>query len=166
VHRFENKDILIINSDKEGNIKWLSALPKSQIEEVRSSSTGSFWSSYDRASYFAANGGMPYYSSYKSLINGNNLVIILNDHNSNNINAAYGDRVKTVYNFKKRSSAYGITVDLATGKMTRKLIASNNEETILMPRHAYIVNNELFMPSWRMHLLAKTDLKFARISVK
>jgi len=166
VHRFDNKDILIINADKDGNIKWLNALPKSQVEEIRSSSTGSFWTSFDRVSYFATRGGMPYYSSYKSLIKEDNLILILNDHNSNNVNAVYGDKVKTVYNFRKRSSAYGISIDLATGKMTRKAIASNNEETILMPRHAYVADNELYVPSWRMHLLAKTDLKIAKITIK
>jgi hypothetical protein len=50
--------------------------------------------------------------------------------------------------------------------MTRKNIASNNDETILMPRHAYVVNNELYLPSWRQHALAKTELKFAKITVK
>ncbi len=168
VHRFTNKDILVINADKDGSIKWLNALPKSQVEEVRTSGNSytGFGFSYDNAGYFVRSGGMPFYSSYKSLINGNNLVLIFNDHNSNNVNPEYGDKVKTVYNFRKRSSAYGIAIDLATGKMVRKNIASNNEETILMPRHAYVVGTELFIPSWRQHALAKTELKFAKITVK
>jgi hypothetical protein len=168
VHRFTNKDILLINADQNGNIKWLNALPKSQLEEVRSTSNsyGGWGFSYDRSSYFAQSGGMPFYSSYKSLINNNNLVLIMNDHTSNNVNPEYGDRVKTVSNFRKRSNTYGITIDLSTGKMTRKIIASNNEETILMPRHGFVVNNELFVPSWRQHLMAKTELKFAKITIK
>jgi hypothetical protein len=167
VHRFTNQDILVINADQNGSIKWLNALPKSQLEEVRSTSNsyGGFGFSYDRAGYFAGSGGMPFYSSYKSLINNNNLVLIMNDHTSNNVNPEYGDRVKTVSNFRKRSNAYGITIDLATGKISRKIIASNNEETILMPRHAYVVNNEVFVPSWRQHMMAKTELKFAKIVV-
>lgn len=169
VHRFTNQDILLINADQNGNIKWLNALHKSQLEEVRSSGNsygGGLSFSYDRGGYFAQAGGMPFYSSYKSLIHNNNLVLIMNDHTSNNVNPEYGDKVKTVSNFRKRSNAYGISVDLATGKMTRKIIASNNEETILMPRHAFVVNNELFVPSWRVKALAKTELKFAKISVK
>jgi hypothetical protein len=168
IHRFTNQDILLINADKDGNIKWLNALPKSQLEQVSTSNSSGMGISvsYDYAGYFARGGGMPYYSSYKSFINGNNLVLILNDHNSNNINPNYGDKVKTVYNFRKKSTAYGVTVDLATGKMTRKAIASNNDETILMPRHAYLAGNELFVPSWRQHALAKTELKFAKITVK
>ncbi|MCX6315945.1 MAG: hypothetical protein NTW29_01535 [Bacteroidetes bacterium] len=168
VHRFTNQDILLINADQSGNIKWVNALPKSQWEEVRTTnnSYGGWGYSYDRSSYFAQSGGMPFYSSYKSLISNNSLVLIMNDHTSNNVNPEYGDRVKTVSNFRKRSNTYGITVDLSTGKMTRKIISSNNEETILMPRHGYVVNNELFVPSWRQHLMAKTELKFAKITVK
>ena len=168
VHRFTNQDILVINADKDGKIKWLNALPKSQVEEIRSNNSNSYGISYgyDFSSYFAGAGGIPYYSSFTSLISGPNLVIIMNDHTSNNVNPGYGDRVKTVFNFRKRSNVYGVSIDLATGKMTRKIIGSNNDETILMPRHAYVVKNELFIPSWRQHLMAKTELKFARITVK
>lgn len=169
VHRFTNQDVLVINADQNGSIKWLNALPKSQLEEVRttSNSYGSGFSyDYDRSGYFAAAGGMPYYSSYKSLIHNNSLILLLNDHTSNNVNPEYGNKVKTVTNFRKRSNIYGVSIDLGSGKMTRKIIASNNEETILMPRHAFVVKNELFIPSWRQHLMAKTELKFAKISVK
>jgi len=167
IHRYTNQDILIINADKDGNIKWLNALPKSQVEEIRTTSNyGRYGFGYDRGGYFARAGGMPYYSSYSSLINNNNLILLLNDHTSNNVNPQYGDRVKAVYNFRKKSNVYGVSVDLSSGKMTRKIIASNNEETILMPRHAYIVNNDVYMPSWRQHMLAKTELKFAKITVK
>ncbi len=169
VHRFINQDILIINADKDGNIKWLNALPKAQLEQINttSNSYGSGWGfSNDRSGYFAAAGGMPFYSSYKSLIYNNSLVMLMNDHTSNNVNPEYGDRVKTVSNFRKRSNAYGVSVDLATGKMTRKIITSNNEETVLMPRHAFVVKNEIFVPSWRQKLMAKTELRFAKIVVK
>ncbi|HEV7781995.1 MAG TPA: hypothetical protein VGO58_12060 [Chitinophagaceae bacterium] len=168
VHRFTNQDILIINADKDGNIKWLNALPKSQFEEVRTSNTSGMGLSFHRddGRFFASGGGMPYYSSFSSLIHNNNLVLLLNDHTSNNVNADYGDKVKMVYNFRKKSNVYGISIDLASGKMTRKNIGSNNEETILMPRHAFVVNNEFFIPSWRQRMMAKTELRFARITVK
>ena len=167
VHRFTNQDLLVINADKSGDIKWLNAIPKSQLEEIRTTNSGGGWGfGSDKGSYFASGGGMPYYSSFTSLLHGNNLVLIMNDHTSNNVNPGYGDRVKMVSNFRKRSNVYGISIDLATGKMTRKIIGSNNEETILMPRHAYIVKNELFIPSWRQHMMAKTELKFAKILVK
>lgn len=150
VHRFTNQDILVINADKDGNIKWINDLPKSQLEEVRTTNSGmgyGFSYEYDRGGYFASAGGMPFYSSFASVLLNNNLVLILNDHTSNNVNPEYGNKVKTVSNFRKRSNVYGISIDLATGKMTRKIIASNNDETILMPRHAFVQKNELIAPS-------------------
>ncbi|MET0392443.1 MAG: hypothetical protein ABW019_04845 [Chitinophagaceae bacterium] len=165
VHRYVNRDILVIDADQGGNIRWLNVIPKSQREEIRSTSNG-FSGGFYYSGYFARTGGMPYYSSYASLLHNNNLVLLLNDHTSNNANAQYGDKVKTVYNFRKKSNTYGIAIDLATGKMTRKFISSNNDETILMPRLAYTVNNDLFMPSWRIRFMAKTRLKFARLTVK
>jgi hypothetical protein len=169
VHRFTNQDVLVINADKDGAIKWVNALAKSQVEEIRTSgnSYGSGWYyDYDRGSYFASAGGMPFHSSYSTMIANNNLILLFNDHTSNNVNPEYGARVKTVYNFRKKSNVYGVSIDLSTGKMTRKIIASNNDETILMPRHAFVVKNEFFVPSWRQRLLAKTELKFAKITVK
>jgi len=169
VHTFTNEDILLINADKDGNIKWLNAIPKSQIEQIRTSNTGygyGFSYGYDYGSFFARGGGMPYYSSFASILNNNKLILILNDHSSNNIIPKYGDKVKRTYNFKKQSNVYGITVDLATGTMTKKFISENSTDAILMPRHGYVVGNEVIVPSWRMHAMAKTELKFAKIAVK
>lgn len=179
VHSFTNKDILVINADKGGNIRWINDIPKSQVEQITSSNrTGSGISfGYDQGSFFAQAGGMPFYSSFARLIHNNNLILLFNDHNSNNVMAEYGTKVKTISNFRKRSTVYAIAIDLATGKMTRKILGANNEETILMPRHAYVVgsvvgdntNNktgEIISPSWRMHALAKTELRFARITVR
>jgi hypothetical protein len=169
VHTFTNEDILLINADKNGNIKWLNAIPKSQMEQIRTSSSGygyGFSYGYDYGSFFARGGGMPYYSSFASILNNNKLVLILNDHSSNNVIPKYGDKVKRTYNFKKKSNAYGITVDLETGVMTKKFIHENNTDAILMPRHGYVVGNEIIVPSWRMHAMAKTELKFAKIAVK
>lgn len=169
VHRFTNKDILVINASKDGQIRWLNALAKSQLEEIRTSSAsgGSGISiGFDYSGYFAGGGGMPYYSSFISFMNAGKLIFVFNDHTSNNVNPEYGTKVKTVYNFRKRSNVYGVSVDLATGKMTRKTISSNNEETILMPRHAMVVGSEVFVPSWRQHLMAKTEFKIAKIAVK
>jgi len=169
VHRFLNQDILVIDADENGNIKWLNDLPKSQLEEVRSSfnsqTASGIYFPYDYSAFFASSGGMPYYSSYVSLIENNHLVILMNDHSSNNVNAEYGDKVKTVSNFKKKSNTYGVSIDLASGKMTRKIVSANNEDAILMPRHAMVINNDVFIPSWRQHAMAKTELKFAKITV-
>jgi hypothetical protein len=140
-------------------------IPKAQIEQITTSQRG-FGSFYSITDYFVQNSGMPYYSSYVSLLNNNSLVLLLNDHQSNNVVAGYGDRVKTIYNFRKKSNVYGVAIDIATGKITKKMIAENTNDAILMPRNALVVGGDVFVPSWRMHALAKTQLKFAKISVK
>jgi hypothetical protein len=165
VHRFTNKDILVISADKNGNIKWMNDIPKAQLEQITTSQRG-FGSFYSITDYFVQNSGMPYYSSYVSLLNKNSLVLLLNDHQSNNVVAGYGDRVKTIYNFRKKSNVYGVAIDITTGKITKKMIAENTNDAILMPRNALVVGGDVFVPSWRMHALAKTQLKFAKISVK
>ncbi|TMI65270.1 MAG: hypothetical protein E6H07_04935 [Bacteroidetes bacterium] len=172
VHTFTNDDILLINADKEGNIKWLNAIPKSQLEQVRTSSTNNSYTpsyfsyGYDYGSFFAEGGSMPYYSSFVSLINNNKLILVINDHSSNNTIPKYGDKVKRVFNFKKKSNVYGISVDLETGNMSKKFIAANGTDAILMPRQGYVIGNEFIIPSWRMHAMAKTELKFAKITVR
>ena len=55
VHSFTNQDILVINADATGNIKWLNAIPKSQEETIRTSSQGfnsGFSYGYDYGSFF------------------------------------------------------------------------------------------------------------------
>ncbi|HMU45109.1 MAG TPA: hypothetical protein PKC72_02020 [Chitinophagaceae bacterium] len=174
IYSFRNQDVLLIHADMSGNIRWLNVLPKSQLEEIRTTTTdfatgySYFYDRYfyDRGEYFALSGGVPFYSSFKSFIYNNTLVLIMNDHSSNNVNPAYGDKVRTVFNFNKKSNLVAVSVDLATGKMNRKIIASNNDETILMPRLGFVYENELIIPSWRQHLMAKTELKFAKITVR
>jgi hypothetical protein len=169
VHTFTNEDVLLINADKDGKIKWLNAFPKSQLEQIRNSNTGygmGFSYGYDYGSFFAQSGGMPYYSSFASILANNKLYLVFNDHNSNNVIPKYGDKVKRVYNFKKRSNVYGVAIDLETGNMSKKFIFENNTDAILMPRHGYVMGSELVVPSWRMHALAKTELKFAKITIR
>lgn len=169
VHRFENKDILVINTDDQGKIKWINDIPKNQLEEIRTSNTGygggiRFYTDY--SGFFAKGGGMPYYSSYASLIHNNKMILIFNDHSKNNTIAGFGDRIKRIYNFRKNSNTWGVSIDIPTGKMTRRTISTNDEETILMPRHAMVVKNEVFLPSWRIRALARTKFKMAKITVK
>ena len=169
VHRYENKDILVVNTDDQGQIKWINDIPKNQLEEIRTSNSGfgsgiGFYRNYN--GYFANGGGMPYYSSFTHLIHNNRLILVFNDHSKNNTIAGYGDRVKRIYNFRRNSNTWGVSIDIATGKMSRKIVSTNDEETILMPRHAMVVKNEIFLPSWRIRALARTKFKMAKISVK
>jgi hypothetical protein len=169
IHRYENKDILVVNTDARGQIRWINDIPKNQLEEVRTSNAGlgtglGFYRDY--SGFFAKGGGMPYYSGFTQLIHNNRLILIFNDHSKNNTIPGYGDRVKRIYNFRRNSNTWGVSIDIPTGEMTRRTISTNDEETILMPRHAMVVKNEVFLPSWRVRALARTKFKMAKISVK
>lgn len=164
IHEFVKKDILVISADKDGQIKWVNAIPKFQREMMEFAS-GASKSANNLIPYFALGGGFPYYSSFNNLLAGNQLVIILNDDPANTANPRYGEKLKPVKNFRNQSTVYGISVDLNSGKMTRKIIAQNNSEAVLMPRHGYVLGNEVIMPSWRPKLIGKTELKFAKVTV-
>lgn len=166
-HRFTNDDVLLIGANKDGGIRWLNVMPKMQVEEFSSNTSfngpAGFYELY--SDYFAKGGGMPYYSSYRTLLHNNQLLLLLNDHQENR-DVRYGAPLKPVKDFKDRSNLYGVTVDLASGKTERKVIATNSEELILMPRHSYITGNEVLIPSLRGRTLAKTELKMAKLSIK
>lgn len=160
-YKYYSDDILLISLDKEGNVKWLNSIPKKQYEEYNDDGYSYF------GDYFTDAGGIPYYSSFTSLLSNGKLFIIMNDHNSNNVNVAYGDKVKQISNFKKSSSVYGITVDLANGTTKRKLILQNGADGILMPKYAYINENNVYLPSLRPKRNSRNgELKFYRITVQ
>lgn len=164
-YEFINRDILIITTDKDGKIKWINDIPKSQSELIETREINSAVSSTNGiVNFFAESGGMPFYSSFKSLINNNKLVLVFNDNENNISIAKYGEKVSAVSKFEK-SITYGLSVDLVTGEMKRKKINENSDETVLAPRHGYLINNEFIIPSLKMRVLGKTDLKFARITV-
>lgn len=167
-HLFYNNDILIINADKGGKVNWFNLIHKSQLEtyvtysfggdpyyELRKNYAGMFSSSL-----------FPYYSSYKTMFYKNNLLLIYNDNIKNKNTLGIKDDIYTIANFSNHSNTYAIIIDLATGKMTKKSIASNDEETVIMPRHSYIFGNNIFAPSWKTRLIGKTTFKLARITVK
>ena len=59
-----------------------------------------------------------------------------------------------------------ISIDLETGHMNRTLIAAIGAENIFTPGHALVVDNEVLVPSWQIHLLTRTQLKLAKITVE
>ncbi len=163
VYTFTNRDILLIDADKDAQIRWLNVIPKYQVEQISDNRSGFGYSGY--VGYFARAGGMPYYSSYTSFIKDNNMYIIMNDHKKNTGNADYGNKVKMIRTFKKYSDTYGVMVDLNTGKLSRKFINENSDDIVLMPRHSYTVGNTIYIPSMRQHAMAKSELKIAKINV-
>jgi hypothetical protein len=167
---FKNQDILLICADKTGKIKWLNVIPKNQNERVSTSSGSPGFGlsfSVNAASYFAYGGGMPYHSSFKSTFVKDKYIILYNDNKKNEDVAAYGDKVKSISNFKKRGEMFGLSFDLASGKTTKTPIsACSDDDVITMPRHSFVMGNSLIVPAWRQKGIGKTIFKIAKVTIQ
>lgn len=169
VYEFTNKDMLLICADTKGAIKWMNVIPKKQYERISTSRNyGSGINFYStRIGYFAKAGGMPYYSSFKSTFVRDKYVLVYNDNKKNEDVGAYGDKVKSIYNFKKRGEMFGVNIDVATGKMKKVPIsACSDDDVITMPRHSFLIGNSLIVPAWRQRSLGKTIFKIAKITIQ
>ena len=160
----------MINTDLEKNkIKHLNIIPKSQTEHISDYSGPQSFPNYSNTvgmvSFFAKGGGMPFYSSFSAVLVKNKLVFLFNDHSNNSNVKNPADKVKTVTNFRK-SVAYGVSLDLLTGEITRKTLLSNIDEPVLMPRFGFAVDNEVYMPAMKMKAMAKNELKMGKISIR
>ncbi|MBA2745255.1 MAG: hypothetical protein H0U44_03415, partial [Flavisolibacter sp.] len=167
-YEFTNSDLIVIKADGQGQVAWINTLPKNQVEMIRKSSSaggGLSFSSSGVTGFFARGGGMPFYSSFSYLLSGEKLVFLINDHPKNIEVLKLGDKVKTINNFNK-SVAFAVSLDLNTAKFSRKLLLSNNDEPVLMPRFAYVVGKEFFLPAMKMKALGKTQFKIGKVAVK
>jgi len=108
---------------------------------------------------------MPFYSSFSYMLRDNKVVFLINDHEKNIEVNKLGDKVKSITNFKK-SVAYAVSLDLTTGQFSRKLLLSNEDDPVLMPRFAYVVGKDFFLPAMKMKALGKTEFKIGKITVK
>jgi hypothetical protein len=170
VFSFTNNDMLVINTDLEKNkIKQVTIIPKSQVEHISdysgAQSMPNMSNTVGMVSFFAKGGGMPFYSSFTAMLVKNKLVFLFNDHSNNANVKTSADKVKTVTNFKK-SVAYGISLDLANGEVNRRVLLSNEDEPVLMPRFGFVVDNEVYMPAMKMKGMGKSEMKMGKITIK
>jgi len=162
---FTNSDLMVINANSKGQIEWINTLPKKQIETIEGGSYGGTGFYTDPTGFFAQGGGMPFYSSFSYMLRDNKLIFLINDHVQNIEVRKLGDKVKTVNNFRK-SVAYAVTLDLNSGQFSRKMILSNEDDPVLMPRFSYVVGKDFYLPAMKMKALGKTEFKIGKISVK
>ena len=166
-YEYTNSDLLVINANNKGQIDWINTLPKKQVERISGgrSSGGGFSFYNDATGYFARGGGMPFYSSFSYMLQGDKLIFLINDHAQNIEVKKLGDKVKTVLNFRK-SVAYAVTLDLKKGQFSRKLLLSNEDDPVLMPRFSYVVGTDFYLPAMKMKMLGKTEFKIGKVTVK
>ena len=166
VFNYINSDMLVVNATAEGQISRINYIPKYQVESIRSYSRGTGISyGMNPNEFFAKGGGMPFYSSFTHMLYKDKLYFVFNDNEQNGGVINQRERVKTISNFKK-SSAFGLELDLTTGLIKRKSLFSNEDEPIVMPRFGFVSGNEMFLPAMRMKALGKTEFKMGKITIK
>jgi hypothetical protein len=167
VFNYINSDMLVVNATADGQISRLNYIPKYQVESIRSYSGGGTWISYGQNpnEFFAKGGGMPFYSSFSHMLYKDKLYFVFNDNERNGGVVNANEKVKSISNFK-RSSAFGLELDLTTGLIKRKSLFSNEDEPIVMPRFGFVSGNEMFLPAMRMKALGKTEFKMGKITIK
>jgi hypothetical protein len=160
----------VINTDLANNkINRVTVIPKKQVEMISDNSgtrnSPNSSSTIGPVSFFAKNGGMPFYSSTTPLLVKDKLIFLINDHSDNAAVKKPGDKVKAISNFKK-STAYALAMDINTGEINRKALLTNEDDPVLMPRFGFVSGNDVYMPAMKMKLMGKTEVKMGKISIK
>lgn len=163
-YMYTNSDLLVISAGAQGQIEWINTLPKRQVETISSSGSGLGYYS-PVTDFFARGGGMPFYSSFNYTMRENKMVFLINDHEQNAEVKKLGDKVKTINNFRK-SVAYAVTLDLKNGQFSRKILLSNEDDPVLMPRFSYVAGKDFFLPAMKTKALGKTEFKMGKVSIK
>jgi hypothetical protein len=161
---YTSGDIMTTLIGSDGNIKFSSVIPKRQRESTGMSSSSVGYGIVFSGSFFVT-GGMPFYSSFNCIPYRNKLFFFFNDHGDNGAVTQQGQSAKKVSNFSK-SDCYSLMLDMETGKVTRKMLFTNNDEPTAMVRHGMVLNNELYLVALRWSMLGKSTIKLGRIQVK
>lgn len=161
---YECGDIMMSKIEADNSIGWIKVLPKNQIE-IFTVSGGSAPSLDVLSSRFFEKSEHPFYASYGSMQTGNSMVLFFNDNPQNTNVLEPGNRLKKIQTFKK-SSCFTVTIDMTTGKMTRKLFFSNDGIPAAMPRHTSVFGKEIYMIGKSYQGLTKSKISVGKITVK
>lgn len=163
---YTSGDIMTTLVGSDGNIKFTNVIPKWQRESNgMSSSSANFGYGISFLGSFFVIGGMPFYSSFNCIPYNNKLFFFFNDHSNNGAVTQQGQSAKKVSNFAK-SDCYSLMLDMETGKVTRRMLFTNEDEPTAMVRHGMVLNNELYLVALRWSMLGKSTIKLGRILVK
>jgi len=160
---FETGDLMMCKVDVEGNINWLQVLPKAQ-REVVGGDYNNYGGGFSIGSYYFNTYNMPYYSGFGALQSNNSINIIFNDNPKNENVLQLGQNVRSATAFRK-SDCFNVTLDVATGKYTRKQFFSNKDVPTAMPRLGSYIAGDMYMVGKEDRLFGKTKIAVAKITV-
>lgn len=166
IYHYNSGDLMMCKIDATGNINWLQILPKDQREVIQLPGTMSTFGlvGYSYTGFFD-DGNMPFYSGFGAMQTDENIQILFNDNPKNNNITQAGQKDKKIYRYAK-SDCFWLTIDVNSGKITRKQFFSNAGTPTAMPRLGSIINNEMYMVGKTDRMMGKSKISVAKISIK
>ena len=135
-----SQELLISKFNEDGKIAWMKLVPKKQQEHISSDASISV------DNYFVSRFGFPHWGGIGvlSIPNKNTFSILMNDNPRNSDITRAGQKARAMLNPKK-SHAFLLNVDLASGEIKRKFIFSNEDNPPAMLRHGVLMGNIFYM---------------------
>lgn len=160
---YDCDEILISKIAQSGELDWLKVLPKYQHEVISGPTSTSYGSGFSYQSFFDPV-NRPLYAGFSSLQSNNKIHLFFNDHSHNESVIQPSQKVKLLKRFDK-SHCFLVSIDLATGKLTRKMLIDNNDHPISMPRLGSSFGKEMYIVAKEVRFLGKSRIEVARISM-
>lgn len=145
---YECGDLMAIKLDAKGGFVWMQVVPKFQRETFLFNTFNGAGVPREQAE--AVN--RPFFASFGAIQTPTAIHIFMNDSPRNLDVVSAGQRYKSVYKFSK-TDLFELTINEATGKITRKSLCSNADIPTSMPRLGSAIGT-----NW--YLVGKTDRIF------
>lgn len=150
-------EILASKVNASGEVEWVQVIPKRQQEATNAQAfTGGFVAPYFDKESSAMYGG------FGVVQTGSKLQIIFNDHAKNANVYKPGQKAKIIRTFGK-SDCFLITLDQATGAVTKTKFLNNSDQPVAMPRLGVIWGNVMYLIGKDERKIGKPKLAVARI---
>lgn len=153
-------DLLICKIDKNGNIGWMRVLPKAQREVAL---VGADRGGFIYTGFFSAS-NRPFYASFGAHQTKTTLQILFNDSPKNAAVTQAGQKVRSIRLFG-RSDCYILTVDLADGKIERRVLFSNADVPTSMPRLGSVIGRDMYIIGKSDRTTNKPKVAVAKITM-
>jgi hypothetical protein len=164
-------DMLVVNLDLSSvSVKNLTVLNKQQTEKIAESPYSPYpameapfpTGKPDQYNYYE--GVAPFYSSTCVALINNKLMIMYNEQNKEV--AAIEEKKETKHLGFDKSVLSCFTVDVNTGTVSKKEIATTTDQPIFMPRFGFVSGSNVFLPAMLLTRTLEAELKLAKISIR
>jgi hypothetical protein len=163
---FINAGLQIIETNSKYEISNISSIPKAQRERVQiQGNFGSIGNDGSTAVAIHTRSTLDFFSSYKSFIYKNKLLLLMNDHSANGNVKKQTDKPKEV-NDMSVSSTYILTYDLLTKTLTRKALFANTSEIITIAKEAFLLGDEIYLYGTQPHVMGYSNFRLAKVKIK